>query len=269
MFKIYTPDSWYSYFKTPSLIVADDGLIYAEDQYHSIGKTAIGKFDYRSGYIYGEDYSRLTRSAIGAIRNSGNITKIFGSDYADIFASPIFYIRDNKIYSAEEFFKVFPKESGYIESTTTKNNPAHKKEESDKKQKTSTGETYGKGKLALLIIFACILSVATSYLAFTDEEYFLPLILCLVGGCLLGALLARSWKSTVILSDIFAALAMFAYDYFTSASDYDNTSRIVAMIFAPFLNMFIFAGPAIILGSILYLIKKLTNKNKDKTDKKQ
>lgn len=42
------------------------------------------------------------------------MTLIYGDDYARLMAQPIFYIRDNRIYAADEFFKLFPVEAGYI-----------------------------------------------------------------------------------------------------------------------------------------------------------
>lgn len=126
MFKIYTPQEWFSIFRCAEIIIEDDGLIYREEDYYKSFRQAIGKIDYSSGYIYGEDYSRLSRIPIGSIKQDGNVTKIYGEDYARLTAQPIFYIRDNRIYSADEFFKVFPMETAYVSSSHGGNSTQNK-----------------------------------------------------------------------------------------------------------------------------------------------
>lgn len=114
MFRIYTPQQWFSLFRCAELIIEEDGLIYnADDEFKSF-RQAIGKIDYASGFIYGEDYYKSWPIPVGKIVQDGDITKIYGEDYTSLSAWPILYIRGNSIYTADQFFKSFPMEAGYI-----------------------------------------------------------------------------------------------------------------------------------------------------------
>ncbi len=115
MLKIYTPQAWYATLGNyPSVIIEDDGLIYSEEDYYKTFRNPVGKLDAGKGFIYGPDYMKNFAQPIGAIKNRGSVTAIYGPDYVQSFAQPILYIRDNRIYPAEEFFKLFPQEAGFI-----------------------------------------------------------------------------------------------------------------------------------------------------------
>ncbi len=115
MIKVYTPKAWYALLgNQPCIIIEDDGLIYSEADYYKTLRNPIGKIDGQKGLIYGEDYLKSFPQPIGAIKEKGNVTEIYGPDYLKTFARPILYLRDNRIYSADEFFRLFPQEAGFI-----------------------------------------------------------------------------------------------------------------------------------------------------------
>jgi len=116
LIKIYTPKQWESFFSSASIIIDGDGYIYDSDSYYALVKhNPIGLIDYETGKIYGADYAALTRAPIGKIIEDNGMKKIFGSDYAKIGAAPILYIdRNDRIYTAEEYVKLFGSPTGYI-----------------------------------------------------------------------------------------------------------------------------------------------------------
>lgn len=114
MIKFYTPRNWVSIFDAPSIIIDDDGLIYTESEYYKLSKTACGRVDTKTGYIYGKGhYSGLT-APIGMVKQEYNCIEIYGDDFASIRAMPIYYIQGDAVYTAEEYGKVFKQAEGYI-----------------------------------------------------------------------------------------------------------------------------------------------------------
>lgn len=114
MIKFYTPSNWRTVFEAPSIIIDDDGLIYTESEYYKLSKTACGRVDIKTGYIYGKGhYSGLT-APIGMVKQGHNCIEIYGDDFASIMAVPIYYIQGDSVYTAEEYGKVFKQAEGYI-----------------------------------------------------------------------------------------------------------------------------------------------------------
>lgn len=110
MIKIFTPKSWRSLLGTASIIIEDDGRVYdADDEYKTFRKE-LAKIDYNDDCI--RDY--LGRK-IGEIERNGDVIKVYGDDYYRSNRQPIFCIRDNIIYSGEDFHRLFPTELGYID----------------------------------------------------------------------------------------------------------------------------------------------------------
>lgn len=113
MIKFYTPRNWMRVFDTPSVIIDDDGLIYSETEYYKLSKTACGRVDTKTGYIYGNGhYSGLT-APVGMVKQGPNSIEIYGDDFASIMAVPIYYIQGGNVYTAEEYGKVFGVAAGY------------------------------------------------------------------------------------------------------------------------------------------------------------
>lgn len=114
MIKFYTPSNWRAVFEAPSIIIDDDGLIYTESEYYKLSKTACGRVDTKTGYIYGKGhYSGLT-APIGMVKQGHNCIEIYGDDFASIMAVPIYCIQGDSVYTAEEYGKVFKQAEGYI-----------------------------------------------------------------------------------------------------------------------------------------------------------
>lgn len=114
MIKFYTPNNWRTFFDAPSIIIDDDGYIYTEDEYYKLSRTACGRVDIKTGYIFGKGhYSGLT-APIGMVKKGYNCIEIYGDDFASIMAVPIYYIQGDIVYTAEEYGKVFKQAEGYI-----------------------------------------------------------------------------------------------------------------------------------------------------------
>lgn len=121
MFEIYTPKAWLSVFGgSPMLCIDDDGYIYTYKESTKIfGGHPCGKIEWSKGYIYGEDYASFTCRPIGKIETrSDGVQEIYGSDYASWTTRPILYIEKNKIYTPEEYYRIFGgNPSGYVKSS--------------------------------------------------------------------------------------------------------------------------------------------------------
>lgn len=114
MIKFYTPGDWMHVFDSPSIIIDDDGYIYTENEYYKVLKTACGRVDTRTGYIYGKDHYSVLAAPIGMIKQRNNLIEIYGGDYDSFMAAPIYYIDGDSVYTAEEYGKVFKQAEGYI-----------------------------------------------------------------------------------------------------------------------------------------------------------
>ena len=115
MTKIYTPKQWRQYFRCASIIIDDDGRIFSADDYYKTFRSPIGKVDYSKNYIYGEDYSSTFATPIAQMVQNGDEIRVY--EYGGgVFADPILYIKNKKIYTPDEYFRIFGGEaSGYIE----------------------------------------------------------------------------------------------------------------------------------------------------------
>lgn len=114
MIKFYTPSNWSVIFDAPSIIIDDDGYIYTEDEYYKLSRAACGRVDTQTGYVYGKGhYSGLT-APIGQFRQGHNCVEIYGDNYASPLAAPIYYMKGDAVYPAEEYGKIFGAPTGYI-----------------------------------------------------------------------------------------------------------------------------------------------------------
>lgn len=116
MLQIYTPKQWYSLFNCPSLMIDDNGLIWAADEYYKIlFSSPSGKIDYAAGKIYGKDLGGgLFSEPIGYLETQNGVTRIMDAKQG-YFSAPILYIQGNKIYTAEEYCSIFGAPSGYVQ----------------------------------------------------------------------------------------------------------------------------------------------------------
>ncbi len=109
MTEIYTPKAWLSLFGgAPRLRIDDNGDIYTyEESTRIFGGTPCGRIDFTKGYIYGSDYANFSPRPIGMLKIcSDGVHEIYGTDYANFSAKPILYIKGDKIYTAEEYFRI-------------------------------------------------------------------------------------------------------------------------------------------------------------------
>lgn len=115
MIKIYTPKQWYSLFDCPRLVIDDQGLIWAADEYYKVlfGSPS-GKIDYSAGKIYGKGLGYdLFEEPIAYLSTKNGVTEVQDAKQG-VFSAPILYIKDNKIYTPEEYCSIFDVPSGYI-----------------------------------------------------------------------------------------------------------------------------------------------------------
>lgn len=115
MMQVYTPQAWLSVFGgSPSLVIDDQGYIYSADGYYKIfSDSPIGKMDFEKGFIYDKHYLDLFATPIAQMERKGDVLEI--REYGKVFTSPILYIQNNKIYTPEEYFRIFGgSPSGYI-----------------------------------------------------------------------------------------------------------------------------------------------------------
>lgn len=297
MFKIYTPQQWFSMFRCAELIIEDDGLIFNEEDYYKTFRQAIGKFDYDSGYIYGEDYHRWGAIPIGKIQQDGNVTKIYGDDYARLSAQPIFYIRDNRIYSADQFYKTFPMEAGYIDGTfagTTRASSVGSSSNTytEYSYSGSTGTSSEGGLFSIIgrildlgfwgivgVVFVFVLIAFAIYAPFyfmsgAEGTESAQLVICSLA---FGAFMSFFTMDEKDPGDLFvkmlmySILAAFGIDVYNTYQNGNFTKGglIFALIFGAFIYGLVLVVPCLILSFLLWQIKKLFIKKKyPKKDKK-
>lgn len=149
MMKIYTPKEWLSLFGgSPSLVIDDNGYIYSADGYYKIiSDRPIGKMDNR--YIYGKDF----RTPIARLERKNGRTEVY-DEKAGIFSAPILYIQNDKIYTPDEYLRIFGgNTSGYIKRDTSSGGGT-----------SSNGSSSGGGCLGEMGIFGVIIGI---FLLFT------------------------------------------------------------------------------------------------------
>lgn len=110
---IYESKEWFKLFRTESIVIEDNGEVFKAPR--QLFESAVGKIDWGTGLIYGDDYLKLMPIPIGKIVEKQDVTEVYGSDYNDFFAVPILYIKDNEIYTYAEYYKLFSTPSGYIQ----------------------------------------------------------------------------------------------------------------------------------------------------------
>lgn len=297
MIKIHTPSQWYSLFRTAELIIEDDGMIYRdEDQYKSF-RQAVGKIDYAAGMIYGEDYFKWGAQPIGAIKKDGDVTRVYGEDYYRSFAQPIFYIRDNRVYSSDEFYKTFPSEAAYIsgdfggstaQGTTASGNSftgtdtvsysgGSTESESRHPILNFLGWVWDKGFWGFVTVVFGLAIVASALIApfwimagQEGTEMAEMLIMGLGFGAFMAFFTAQSWEEMVIKTILFSILGIFALDVSNAykEGDLEVVELILAAIFGIFIYGLTVLVPSVIIGSILWFIKRpFVKKKKEKETK--
>lgn len=135
MLQFYTPKQWYSLFQCPSLIIDDIGKIWkADDYYKIISGAPVGRVDYARGCIYGEDlgYGLLAAAPIAYLETKNGVTQVLDGKKG-LFSAPILYIKDDKVYTPEQYTALFDAPSGYI-----------KEEAKEEKEAVGVSSFFGK-----------------------------------------------------------------------------------------------------------------------------
>lgn len=296
MIKVYTPSQWYSLFQCASLIIEDDGMIYKDEDYYKSFRQAIGKIDYAAGMIYGDDYHRVSAQPIGCIKKEGDITKIYGTDYYRLSAQPILYIRDNRVYSADEFYKLFPSEAAFIggefggsatqgvdfTSTTysgssTSDYSSSSGGESGNLITNFIGSILDLGFWGIVgVVFAVVLLVFALIFPFRvmagleGADMAEMLIMSLAFGGLMAFVTAKRWEEMVFRTILFSILGIFVLDATSAYNDGDleTVDLIVAAVFGFFIYGIAVLVPGLILGTVLWFIKRPFIKKKEKEKQK-
>ncbi len=299
MFKIYTPQQWFSIFRCAELIIEDDGLVYSEEDYYKSFRQAIGKFDYASGFIYGEDYYRWGAIPIGKIQQEGNVTKIYGEDYTRLSAQPIFYIRDNRIYSADQFYKTFPMEAGYIDGTFAGTDKTTRADSVGSSSSRYTESSYSAnsdassegGIFSILgtildlgfwgiigVIFAFALVAFALYAPFyfisgaEGAEYAELVIWSLAFGAFMGffTMDEKDPGDLFVKMLLYSILAAFGIDVYNTYQNGNFTTGglILTLIFGAIIYGLVLIVPCVILSFLLWQIKKIFIKKKRKEKKR-
>lgn len=115
MIKCYTPKQWHSLFDCPSLIIDEEGKIWAADEYYKVlfGEPS-GRIDYAGGKIYGKDpgYGMFSEP-IAYLETKNGVIQVMDAKNG-LFSSPILYIQDNKVYTPEQWTSIWNCPGGYL-----------------------------------------------------------------------------------------------------------------------------------------------------------
>ena len=286
MIKFYTPHNWMSVFDAPSIIIDDDGLIYSADEYYKLLKTACGRVDTKTGYIYGKGhYSKLTLP-VGMVKRGHNCIEIYGDDFASIMAVPIYYIQGDAVYTAEEYGKFFKSAEGYIKRDTSMGGQGG--------YQSLDGASAGAGrekatggclsvlwtviKTVVLIIFLLALSGwLWNEMYFSGNEYkdvFVANIICLIVGLVVAifnkdkkvsSFLVIFWISTILMG-LYIAVGMFMEDGF-------GFKTVLFSVLGMLISALFCLVPSILLsvikGSVKLIVCEIRNKKKKRIDGKQ
>lgn len=165
MFKIYTPKEWNSIFDCPSLMIDDEGLIWKADEYYKVlfGEPS-GRIDWKAGRIYGADLGYgLMAEPIAYMEEKNGVTEILDARNG-IFSAPILYLKNDKIYTPEQYTAVFDCPGGYIReekrAEETRTATADTEIEREETQRSSAVTGGGMGFMKLIgILFAIYIVV--------------------------------------------------------------------------------------------------------------
>lgn len=203
MMKVYTPKEWLSFFGgSPSLIIDDKGYIYSADGYYKlISDSPIGKIDYEKGHIYDKHYADLFPTPIAYMVNSDGVTKVmeYGKSH---FSAPILYIQNDKIYTPDEYHRIFSgSASGYIKRDTPSGSSASSSRDSFPKDSASTrrvSSSFWDSKLGGAIIFIGVICIfllwqSVDTIVQKGPAFWIPLVL-FVAFMLVGSYLKKQGK---------------------------------------------------------------------------
>ncbi len=150
MIEIYTPKEWDAFFGgSPSLIVDDNGYIYKASEYHNLMPRPCGWIDLSHGEVYGEDYGSINPRPIAYIRDKDGIKEVYEKrPEASWGAVPFLYIANGRVYTREEYYKVFGgSASAYVKDDTNLKAKEEPKQQNTNSTVNSQQKTYNGGRI--------------------------------------------------------------------------------------------------------------------------
>lgn len=266
MIKFYTPNNWSTIFDAPSIIIDDDGYIYTEDEYYKLSRAACGRVDKQTGYVYGKGHYTGLTAPIGMFKQGYDCVEIYGDNYASPLATPIYYMKGDAVYSAEEYGKVFGAPTGYIKGDFG--------EESGSEEKYITtgsgGKSRQKGGL-LDFIWTCIKCVALivgllvlsgwlwKEMYFSEYAHireFVANVICLIIGFI--AAIFKKDNNTLSFTVIFW-VSTILFGLFVGIGIFIESGVSFKSILFSFLGMLMAAlyclTPSLLLSAVLGLVK--------------
>ena len=275
MFKIYSPDNYFSLFgKYPAIFVEDSGLMYSQKEYTALLRNPIGKIDFTTGYLYGSDCLAASARPIGQIRrqDSGDYF-IYGDNYFRLGAVPKFYIRNGRIYPWKEYGNLLPAEAGYIEGEIPMtvqepalSMPSQTAKASSVRAAAPKEESSGSGcGSTLLSILGFLLVAAIAVLlpiqlfkgGLGEDEMKAAYVIAAV-GTLIAAFFSKHYLSAVSIIIGFGALSITVLDLYSTVVEQDGVGEfIIELLFGLPIGALMFALPALALGGIAGGIKWL------------
>ena len=275
MIKFYTPKNWISVFDAPSIIIDDDGLIYTESEYYKLSKTACGRVDTKTGYIYGKGYYSGLTAPIGMVKQEHNCIEIYGDDFASIMAVPIYYIQGDAIYTAEEYGKVFKQAEGYIKREAAADGPKNFNAalggDVPRGENTGCGAAKGKAdggclsviwsviKSAVIIIGLLVLSGwIWNEMYFTEDNtrFLIVNVICLLIG--LVAAVCKKDKNTSAFTVIFW-VSTILFGLYMGIGNFIESGfgfkQVLLSIISVFLAALYCLAPSLLLSVVLGLVK--------------
>jgi len=160
MIKLYTPKQWYSLFDCPTLIIDDQGLIWAADAYYKVlfGSPS-GKIDYAAGKIYGKGLGyNAFEEPIAYLTCKNGVIEIQDAKQG-VFSAPILYIKDNKIYTPEEYNSIFDAPSAYFSGNHSGSTNTSGKPGGNSSGRKSSGGGGAGGNFGMILALGLLLAL--------------------------------------------------------------------------------------------------------------
>lgn len=277
MIKLYTPAQWHSIFQNPTIIIEDDGMIYSEEDYYKTFRNPLGKVEYSEGFIYGPDYHRWPRNPIGKIETADGVTRIYGPDYYRLGARPLYHVRDNWVYTDDEFYKLFPNQAfrvdGSIGSQPSGGSQADASYSGCSDEDYDSGSrSSGKGSKFFSILY-CILGIiaiaaisgALWKIVYIDDSEFRPQfianIVCLTIGALVALFHPEKEAPPSIIVFLTSGACFWIYIVAGLIADIGFTFAALGLSLAGLLIAALFCIlPSIAIGLIVKILRKIINR---------
>ena len=221
MIRIYTPAAWEQFFRGAPSLVIDGNYIYHGDTYENLVRTPIGAI--KNGYLYGEDYWHFDPVPIGKIvEDTGGVVRIYGKNYADTGIAPLYYVKDGKVYTPQEYNRFLggnpsayvrqdppprPATGGVSKSTNDTNDTETEKIE----PKPEESFSFGPVGQALLVIGTLILTFVGFVTGYYGVDLTITFAICCAVSTLLAVLIVKenSPLAVFIYAEIIVAVGMF------------------------------------------------------------